>query len=72
MNSVNEWICHEAFAESRRRVYISTPELAGLFNDLTEFALTSLEEPPPMEDEKPISRAQSYSSLLRRKYVYKM
>lgn len=41
-----EWMAHETFAETRRRIFVKTPEIDDLFTELTDFALSSLEEPP--------------------------
>ena len=37
-------MAHETFAESRRRTFISTPELEELILQLTDFAVSCLDE----------------------------
>nr|XP_006820707.1 PREDICTED: uncharacterized protein LOC100366770 [Saccoglossus kowalevskii] len=39
-----EWMAHEAFAETRRRVFVSTPDIQALYAKLDEFAESLLDE----------------------------
>ncbi|XP_013385421.1 TPR repeat-containing protein DDB_G0287407 isoform X2 [Lingula anatina] len=39
-----EWMAHEAFAESRRHVFVSTQDLEGVKTDLTDFAEKAAED----------------------------
>ncbi|XP_077983665.1 uncharacterized protein LOC144438489 isoform X2 [Glandiceps talaboti] len=40
-----EWMAHEAFAETRRRVFVTTPEIQSLYSKLDDFARSALEYP---------------------------
>ncbi|XP_038054126.1 tetratricopeptide repeat protein 41-like isoform X2 [Patiria miniata] len=46
-----EWTAHEAYAETRRRVFVQTPHISKLFDQLDAHAFLALKEPRP-EDEK--------------------
>lgn len=62
-----EWQAHESFAESRRRLYSSTPEIKATMRRLTEFAVSCLDEPvsdPVVESFT--HRAHSFSKFLKK------
>ena len=62
-----EWVYHEVFAESRRREFVTYPELRALQEELSEFCSAVLDE-PFLEPEEPVHRYRSYSitNMLRK------
>ena len=46
-----EWMAHETFAETRRRAFVKSPIIDDIFDKLTQFAKTSLDEKAEQEGE---------------------
>ena len=63
-----EWMAHETFAETRRQIFIRTPELEGLLEEMSEFACSALlPQSPDTSAEQEQVQSYSFSSLLRKK-----
>ena len=58
-----EWMAHETFAETRRRIFVRTPEIDKVFHKLTKFALMSLNDDEAMPTE-PIDALSHMASHL--------
>ena len=67
MGRFSEWMAHETFAETRRRIFVKTPQLKALLEEMDDFANTSLDEPTAPMHHNDVDETFSFSKLLRGK-----
>ena len=62
-----EWVAHETFADIRKRVFITSPEINSLMDEMTRFANSALDETAYEQEEPIIERPYSITNILRKK-----
>lgn len=62
-----EWVANEVFADSRRRVFVTSADLNQLKQTMTSFALEVLDENVYEIEEKMVDKPYSILNLLKKK-----
>ena len=54
-----EWMAHETYAETRRRAFVKSSQIDQIFQTLTDFARTSLDQQDDTESQ--LSRREMFA-----------